>query len=129
MSLWQPRSSIGATLVNDVGALRWNELATTDIERAKSFFGELLGWEYQTDDSGYTSIRNAGRLNGGMREQTEQERDIPPHWLPYFTVESADEAARQAAHAGGRTLVPTTDVHIGRFALIARPAGRHIRGP
>jgi uncharacterized protein len=123
VSLWQPRSRIGATLVNDVGALCWNELATTDVERAESFFGDLLGWEYETDDSGYASIRNAGRLNGGMREQTEQERGVPPNWLPYFTVESADEAARQATHADGRTLVPTSDVHIGRFAVIADPQG------
>ena len=123
VSLWQPRSRIGATLVNDVGALCWNELATTDVERAKSFYGELLGWEYETDDSGYASIRNAGRLNGGMREQTEQERGVPPNWLPYFTVESAAEAARRAAHAGGRTLVPTSEVHIGRFAVIADPHG------
>ncbi len=51
VSLWQPRSRIGATLVNDVGALCWNELATTDVERAKSFYGELLGWAYETRDS------------------------------------------------------------------------------
>jgi uncharacterized protein len=123
VSLWQPRSRIGATLVNDVGALCWNELATTDVERAESFFGDLLGWEYETDDSGYASIRNAGRLNGSMREQTEQERGVPPNWLPYFTVESADETARQATHTGGRTLVATSEVHIGRFAVIADPQG------
>jgi uncharacterized protein len=123
VSLWQPRSRIGATLVNDVGALCWNELATTDVEPAKLFFDELLGWEYETDESGYVSIRNAGRLNGGMREQSEQERGIPPNWLPYFTVDSADEAARQAAQAGGRTLAPTTEVHIGRVAVIADPEG------
>jgi predicted enzyme related to lactoylglutathione lyase len=40
VSIWQPRSRIGAQLVNDSGALCWNELATTDIERAESFFGE-----------------------------------------------------------------------------------------
>jgi uncharacterized protein len=113
VSLWQPRSRIGATLVNDVGALCWNELATTDVERAKSFFGKLLGWEYEAGESGYASIRNAGRLNGGMRAQTAQKRGISPNWLPYFTVGSADEAARQAARAGGRTLVPTTEVHMG----------------
>src|SRR5215203_5733844 len=96
VSLWQPRSLIGAALVNDVGAWCWNELRTTDVERAKAFFGELLGWDYKPDDSGYTSIINAGLPNGGMREQTEQERGTPPSWLAYFTVESADEAARQA---------------------------------
>ena len=109
VSLWQPRERIGATLVNEVGALCWNELVTTDVERAKSFFGELLGWEYETDDSSYASIVNAGRHNGGMREQTERERGTAPRWLPYFTVESADEAARQAEQLGGRTLLPTTE--------------------
>jgi predicted enzyme related to lactoylglutathione lyase len=123
VSLWQPRARIGATLVNDTGALSWNELATTDVERAKSFFAELLGWEYETDDSGYVSVKNAGRLNGGMREQTGQERRVPPAWLPYFTVESADEASRQAAQLGGHGLLPTTEGHRGRHAMIADPQG------
>jgi predicted enzyme related to lactoylglutathione lyase len=95
VSLWQPRSQVRATLVNDIGALCWNELATSNVERAKAFFGELLGWQYQTAASGYTTIKNAGRLNGGMREQTEQERGLAPSWLPYFTVKSAGDAARR----------------------------------
>jgi predicted enzyme related to lactoylglutathione lyase len=123
VSLWQPRSRVGATLVNDVGALCWNELATTDVGRAKAFFAELLGWQYETDDGGYVSIANVGGLNGGMREQTERERGIPANWLPYFTVESADEAARHAGQLGGRRLLPTTETHLGRFAVIADPQG------
>jgi len=85
--------------------------------------GEMLGWEYETNDSGYGSIINAGRRNGGMRQQTEEERGTPPSWLPYFTVESADEAARQAEQLGGRTLLPNTEIHIGRFAVIADRQG------
>jgi uncharacterized protein len=123
VSLWQPRSQIGATLVNEIGALCWNELATSNVERAKAFFGELLGWQYQTADSGHTTIKNAGRLNGGMREQTEQERGLEPNWLPYFTVESAGVAARQAEDAGGRTVVSTRDFSFGRTAVIADPHG------
>jgi predicted enzyme related to lactoylglutathione lyase len=123
VSLWQARSRIGATLVNDSGALCWNELATSDVERAKSFFGELLGWEYETDESGYVSVKNAGSLNGGMREQTEQERHVPPTWLPYFTVDSADESARQAVQLGGRGLLPTAEWPRGRYAVIADPQG------
>jgi predicted enzyme related to lactoylglutathione lyase len=123
VSLWQPRTRIGATIVNDVGALCWNELASTGIERAKSFFGELLGWEYETAEGGYVSIRNAAALTGGMREQTERERGIPPNWLPYFTVESTDEAARRAEQLGGRRLMPSTQVHVGWFAVLADPQG------
>jgi predicted enzyme related to lactoylglutathione lyase len=122
-SLWQPRGRIGATIVNDVGALCWNELVTNDVERAKSFFGELLAWEYETSEGGYVSIRNAGALNGGMREQTERERSIPPYWLPHFTVENTHEAAHRAERLGGRTLMPTTEVHRGRFAVVADQQG------
>jgi uncharacterized protein len=123
VSLWQPRSRIGATLVNDVGALCWNELATIDLERARSFFANLIGWEYETDEGGYVSIINAGRLNGGMRELAERERGIPPSWLPYFTVERAEDAWRLAGELGGWRLVPITETRVGRFTVLADPQG------
>src|SRR5215831_5283950 len=62
--LWQPRPRICATLVNDVCALCWNELATADPGRAKSFFGALLCWQYQAGGSGSVTIIHAGRRNG-----------------------------------------------------------------
>jgi uncharacterized protein len=123
VSLWQPRSRIGATVVNDVGALCWNELATADVGRAKSFFGELLGWEYETDPSGYVVIWNRGRINGAIREQTERERHHEPSWLPYFTVEAAERAADAAERLGGRGVVPPVDISIGRFAVVTDPQG------
>jgi predicted enzyme related to lactoylglutathione lyase len=96
------------------------ERACHDRCRARqAFFAGLLGWQYETDESGYASIRNGGRLNGGVREQTEQERGIPPNWLPYFTVENVDDAARRAERLGGRLLSRATEIHIGRFAVIA----------
>jgi predicted enzyme related to lactoylglutathione lyase len=123
VSLWQPRSLIGAAVVNDVGAWCWNELRTTDVERAKAFFGELLSWEYETDRSGYVSIKNAGGLNGGIRGQTESERGTPSEWLPYFTVESVGDLARQAERAGARSLQPTTVTDSARLAVIEDPQG------
>jgi uncharacterized protein len=121
VSLWQPRSRIGATLVDDVGALSWNELATTDVCRVKSFFRELLGWGYESDEGGYTTIKTADGPNGAIRAQTERERRSPPSWLPYFAVESADAAVRRAAQLGGRGLLPATEIPRGRSALIADP--------
>jgi uncharacterized protein len=111
------RSRIGAQFVNDTGALCWNELARTEVERAKSLYGELLDWEYQTD---YVSVTNAGRLNGGMRGQTEQDRRAAPAWLPY-TVESANQIPLQAARPGGRGLRATSEGPRGRYAVIADP--------
>ena len=92
------RARIGAALVDDVGALCWNELATTGPGRATSFFGELLGWQYQTTGGGSATIANAGRRHGSIRAQTGQEPGMPPAWLPYFTVGNAEDAARHAGH-------------------------------
>jgi uncharacterized protein len=123
VSLWQPLSQIGATLVNDVGALCWNELATSDVVRAKAFYGDLFGWQYQTDEGGYTTIQSGGAPNGGIRAQTERERGVPPSWLPYFTVASADDTAVRAERAGGRILAPITGNSTGRYAMLADPQG------
>jgi uncharacterized protein len=123
LSLWQPDARPGAALVNDTGAWCWNELATTDPGGARSFYADLFGWEYKAQESGYTLITHAGRRAGGIRDQTGRERGMPPSWLPYFTVDSADEAVRAAEAAGGRSLVPSTDVAIGRFAAVADPQG------
>jgi predicted enzyme related to lactoylglutathione lyase len=123
VSLWQPGSRTGADLVQAVGAFHSSELATTDVERAKSFFGELLGWEYETDDSGYVSIRHAGAFNGGMRAQHEVERGSAPAWLPYFAVVDADETARRAVQLSGRKLRPTIELRSGRATALADPHG------
>lgn len=121
VSLWQPHSKIGATLVNDVGALCWNELATTDVERAKTFFSDLLGWAYQTNEVGYTTITNACHRNGAIRRLGAHERAIQPNWLPFFTVDSLEQAARHAERLGGQQLSPTTPTGSGRFLVIADP--------
>ena len=42
------------------GAFSWNELVTSDLERAKGFYNELLEWEFQDIDAGgmpYTIIK------------------------------------------------------------------------
>jgi predicted enzyme related to lactoylglutathione lyase len=122
LSLWQPRSHIGAQLVNDFGALCWMELVSDDLERAKSFYGELFGWEYEAVGGTYTGIRNAGRRNGGMRARAEGEQGMPPNWLPYFRVESAD-AHLEAERLGGRTRLPPSGTAIGRRAVIVDPQG------
>jgi predicted enzyme related to lactoylglutathione lyase len=116
VSLWQPRSRIGATVVDDIGAVAWIELATTDVGRAASFYGELLGREYETGDGGYVTIKIAGARNGGMRRQAG-----PPNWLPYFAIESADAGAQAAERLGGRALPGAPEIPIGRSGLIADP--------
>jgi predicted enzyme related to lactoylglutathione lyase len=125
--LWEPRSNIGAEVVNAPGALSWNELATTDVEAAKKFYEGLFGWTYEDMDMNgagtYTIIRNGDRSNGGIRAQGPDEEGIPPNWLPYFGAVSVDESTGRANKLGGRVIVPTMRVPAGAFAGIADPQG------
>jgi predicted enzyme related to lactoylglutathione lyase len=118
VSLWEPRQMAGAGLVNDPGSLTMNELATPDPERAKEFYEALLGWTVELDPT-YSQIRVGNRLNAGLRHETQ----APPHWLPYFTVSSADDATTTVRGGGGRVLVEPMDIPAGRVAVFMDPAG------
>ena len=125
LAVWQPKASIGATRVNDVGCLTMNELWTTDLDAAASFYGDLFGWEtekLETDTEGfpYMSALNKGRLNAGM---TVVQGGAPPHWKPYFTVADCDEAAEKIGSGGGRVLAGPLDIPAGRIAVAMDPQG------
>jgi predicted enzyme related to lactoylglutathione lyase len=126
LSLWEPRQSIGAELVNVPGALTWNELGTKDVDTAKDFYAGLFGWRYEVIEGEglqYTVIRNGDRTNGGIRAQTEQEAGVPPNWLAYFATASCDDTVASAQQSGGNTLVPPMSVPAGRFTVTSDPQG------
>ena len=130
--VWQARDSIGATLVNDPGCLTMNELSTNDADAAATFYSDLFGWKVEALDTQgappYWSIRHeggAGGLNGGMRELApeQSEAGVPPHWMPYFTVASLDEAIATTQGAGGTLHAGPIEIPAGRIAVLSDPQG------
>ena len=122
--VWEPRDNIGAGRVNDVGCLTWNELGTKDPDTAAQFYADLFGWSYDESalgggDTPYKTILNGDGQNGGIRQQSEMEADVPPNWLPYFTVADADAAVAKATEAGGQVLMPATTIQAAGEARIA----------
>jgi uncharacterized protein len=127
LALWEPRAHLGAGRVNDIGCMGWNELQTRDVEAAGDFYGGLFGWEIEPiEDDGrivYATVRNAGNPNGGFMPMTEQHGDVPPHWLPYFTVPSRDDAVEKARELDGALLAGPLDLPAGEIAVLADPQG------
>lgn len=128
-SVWEPKTHIGAQLVNEPGSLSWNELATRDTEKAEKFYTNLFGWSSQVQETPmtvYTTFSNGERMAAGMLKMTEQWGDAPPHWAVYFAVANCDASAEKAKSLGGQIAVPPTDIPpIGRFAVISDPQGAH----
>lgn len=125
LSLWEPRAHIGAQLVNDPGALTWNELSTTDFDRAKAFYAELLGWRYEDvgpAEMPYAMIYNGDRMNGGLRPLGDQERQmgVPPNWMPYFTSADVDRSAASVAELGGQVMAGPMSVQQDRRIAVTR---------
>jgi predicted enzyme related to lactoylglutathione lyase len=129
VSLWQPRAHAGAELMNDVGALSWHELVTSDVDRAKSFYGKLIGWQYEDDSSGDTTITSAGSRIGTMRKVGDRAGVTASCWIPYFGVESGP------GHRAQSRTRRWTDPHRIRgradrtHGAARRPAARDVRGP
>ncbi len=123
LGLWQPKSHIGAGIVNTVGAMCWNELLTRDAESAKAFYSAILGWEYYGDEH-YIHITNRGRNNGGILQIDERHGELPPMWMVYFHVEDIDAAMKQVEALGGKVVTQKMEApDTGWFTVIEDPAG------
>jgi predicted enzyme related to lactoylglutathione lyase len=128
--VWQPKEHHGAELFNEPGSVIWNELATRDSEAAAAFYGELFGWTTRDREMGsgvpYKYFFNGVRGIAGMIQMNERwPASIPPHWMPYFAVESAAQAAVRAGELGGGAGVPPTTIPPGQFAVLFDPARAH----
>jgi predicted enzyme related to lactoylglutathione lyase len=125
VALWQPMGFIGAGLVNEIGSWTWNELATPDVDRARSFYTGLFGWTAQ-DIPGplpRVSLQLGDLLIGGMHMPTEAEAAAGPGWTVTFRVADADATAEGVRRLGGRVLLPPMDIPVGRFSIVADPLG------
>lgn len=109
------------------GSFCWPEIAAADAAKAKAFYGELLGWDLKDAPGGfYTIAFRKGHAVAGLYGLTEDQknRKVPPHWLSYVRVDSADRTAATAADLGARVLKEPFDVpFVGRMAMLEDPAG------
>ncbi|ACJ00973.1 VOC family protein [Rhodospirillum centenum] len=111
------------------GSFVWQELMTPNPAKARTFFGDLLGWSFREVDMGehglYTIISHGGRDVGGMMKMDGSTWDgIPPHWMTYVNVADVDAACAKVTDLGGKVCVPPFDVTgVGRIAVINDPTG------
>jgi predicted enzyme related to lactoylglutathione lyase len=122
--VWQPRTHIGAQVVNQPNSFVWNELQTGDRERARAFYQSVFGWTDRLDDTGYVTWHDGDRVHCGAIQMDPSWGEVPPHWLVYFLVDDVDAAAERAVELGG-TLHhgPSAAGDLGRLAVLSDPQG------
>src|SRR4051812_50221609 len=90
------------------GTFSWAELATSDVDAAKGFYGDLFRWVAHDEEipggGRYTNFELRGRdAAGGVSAGPDQG---PPHWNAYGTVAKADEAAARPEGPGAAVRAP-----------------------
>ncbi len=115
---------------NNPGSFCWFELATTDQAAAKKFYTSLFGWTVNDMPMGpgesYSMFQVQGRQAAAAYTLRPEQRSqgVPPNWMLYVAVESADDAARRVQELGGKIYAPAFDVFdAGRMAVLADPTG------
>ncbi len=127
--LWQAKEHHGADLVDEVGAMCWNELLTHSYLTAQTFYSMVVEWVYEEVGYGGAFVySHAKRLDGQVVAGFHQfGPDVPftapSFWQVWFRVADADATAAKVAELGGSVLNPPSDSRYGRMATVTGPAG------
>jgi hypothetical protein len=102
------------------------ELHTTDLEKAKSFYGQLFDWKLEEmpmgDGTTYTMIGVGSGTGGGMMKQVTP--GAPSHWLAYIEVADVKASTAKAKSLGGNVLQDVMEVMgMGWISIIQDPTG------
>ena len=109
----------------------WTELATSDSDAAKKFYGKVSGWTFDKfpggDGQDYWIAKAAdGQGIGGIWNIKAGAPNAPPTpmWTPYVSVADPDAIVAKAKSLGARVLMEPQDVpKVGRFGVLADPFG------
>ncbi|MBV9770055.1 MAG: VOC family protein [Bryobacterales bacterium] len=101
------------------------ELNTTDIGKAKTFYGKLFNWKLEDVPMGpmtYTMIGTDGGTGGGMVQH--QTPGAPAAWLAYVQVDEIKAATEKAKSLGAKVMTDVTEVaDMGWLSVITDPTG------
>jgi len=108
------------------GTFFWNELHTPDPIKALAFYEAVVGYAHRSMDMGpggtYHIISKGGADRGGVTSHLSP--GLPPHWLPYVSVDDVDAAIARAKKLGARIPVGPEDIPgVGRFGVFRDPTG------
>ena len=102
------------------------ELNTTDVGKAKEFYGKLFEWKLEDVPIGpmgtYTTIGVGGGTGGGIMQHPMAGQ--PSFWLSYVNVDDIKAATAKAKSLGATIIRDVTPVaELGQLSIIMDPTG------
>jgi hypothetical protein len=100
------------------------ELNTTDLKKAKEFYGAMFGWEFQDNDMGpmgiYSTFKPDSGPGGGMYASAQGDKG----WMAYVGVEEIKSATAKAKSLGAEVCMDSHEIpHVGWMSVLKDPTG------
>jgi uncharacterized protein len=114
------------------GHFHWNELLTGDVERAKKFYAETIGWSFlplptETGDIYWVARLGDTPVAGIFPLDKPGFEEVQERWMSYIAVDDVDARVKKAITAGAKLMRPIFDVKgVGRIAILTEPGGAGI---
>ncbi len=104
---------------------------TRDVERAKRFYRDTIGWTFEgmpMDWGTYWIAKSGDRMAGGLFELTgPRVRRRAEAWMSYLAVDDVDKRVAKAIKDGAKFMKPIFEVPgVGRIAILMQPGGAGI---
>ncbi|MBV8602994.1 MAG: VOC family protein [Candidatus Eremiobacteraeota bacterium] len=102
------------------------ELNTSDVSKAKNFYGKLFDWQLEDMPMGpmtYTMIRVGDDGTGGGITQHPMP-GAPSAWIPYALVDDVKASTAKVQSLGGTVIKDVTEIpNMGMFSIVQDPTG------
>ena len=125
MFIQSGKTPIGGT--EGPGAWVWAELWTDDIEKAATFYADVVGVGHDTTDRGgedYHLFTSQGKPRAGIVKIPVELERVDPGWAPYVGITDIAATLAKAKKLGGRVILGETEhPAAGSVALILDPVG------
>ena len=101
------------------------ELNTTDVSKAKTFYGALFNWNLEDvpmPGGSYTIIKVGEGTGGGIMKNPMP--GVPSFWLAYVEVADIAAATEKAKSLGATVMKDVTEVMgMGSLSIVIDPTG------
>jgi predicted enzyme related to lactoylglutathione lyase len=113
------------------GVPSWVDLATSDADGARAFYGALFGWDFEVNPDPATGHYTIASL-GGQRVAglfSKPAPDAPTLWMTYLAVDDAAKSVAVAQEHGASLLMgpmalgQPDGAELGTMAILVDPAG------
>jgi predicted enzyme related to lactoylglutathione lyase len=133
LALLQTRDGDPADREPEIGGFLWDELWTTDVERATAFYESFAGLdatdmdidENQESGASYRLLKAGDTPRVGIMANPLE--GVKPVWISYIRVENPAEVTAKVAGLGGHVIVEARSRPLGgTVAFVAGPSGAGI---